>query len=117
MPKSHILENKHNAVISGAEFAVRMAGWLGVTLLLILVSLAAGVLGYRGIEGMAWIDAFYNASMIMGGMGAVDALHTDSGKIFASLYALYSNILMVACGGILLVPVFHRVLHHFHADK
>lgn len=117
MVKKPILENKHKAIISKTEFAARMARWLGLTMFIILVSLAIGVLGYRGFEGMDWIDALLNASMILGGMGEVDALHTVGGKLFASFYALYSGILLVVCGGLLLVPVFHRVLHHFHAEK
>jgi hypothetical protein len=44
-------------------------------------------------------------------------LATVGGKLFAGLYALYCGILLVVCGGLLLVPVFHRVLHRFHADK
>ena len=117
MPKKQILESKHRAVISKSAFAARMARWLGVTLAIIFVSLMIGVLGYRGFEGMAWIDALLNAAMILGGMGEVDALHTVGGKLFAAFYALYSGILLVVCGGLLLVPVFHRVLHHFHAEN
>ncbi len=117
MVKKPILETRNKAVISKTAFAVRMARWLGVTLLIIVASLILGVLGYRGFEDMDWVDALLNASMILGGMGEVDALHTTGGKLFASFYALYSGILLVVCGGLLLVPVFHRVLHHFHAEK
>lgn len=117
MPKKPMLETKHKAVISQKAFALRMAHWMGITLLIIIVSLVLGVIGYHGFEGMPWIDALLNASMILGGMGEVDALHTVGGKLFASFYALYSGILLVVCGGLLLVPVFHRVLHHFHAEK
>jgi hypothetical protein len=66
---------------------------------------------------MAWIDALVNASMLLGGMGPVDALHTDGGKIFASFYAIYCGIFLIVCGGVLLVPVFHRVLHKFHGER
>ncbi len=117
MVKKPILENKHKAIISKTEFAMRMAHWLCVTLTIIIVSLVLGVIGYHSFEDMLWIDALLNASMILGGMGEVDALHTVGGKLFASFYALYSGILLVVCGGLLLVPVFHRVLHHFHAEK
>jgi hypothetical protein len=66
---------------------------------------------------MDWLDALLNASMILGGMGPVDTLHTDGGKWFASFYALYSGLFFIICGGLLLAPVFHRILHHFHAEK
>jgi hypothetical protein len=65
---------------------------------------------------MPWIDAFLNASMILGGMGEIDILHTIGGKLFAAFYAIYSGIFLVVCGGLLLVPIFHRILHRFHAD-
>ncbi len=115
MLKKPLLETKNKTVISKAAFAARMAHWLCVTIVIIFISLAVGVIGYHAFEDMAWIDAFLNASMILGGMGEVDALHTVGGKLFASFYALYSGLLLVVCGGLLLVPVFHRVLHHFHA--
>lgn len=94
-----------------------MFRWLGLTLFLLALSLAAGVIGYRHFEHMQWIDALLNAAMILGGMGEIDTLHTTGGKLFAAFYAIYSGIFLVACGGLLLVPVFHRVLHRFHADR
>ena len=112
-----MLERRHTSPISTKAFAGRMVRWLVLTLLLIGVSLAIGVLGYRYFESMPWIDALLNAAMILGGMGEIDTLHTTAGKLFAAFYALYSGIFLVVCGGLLLVPVFHRVLHRFHADR
>jgi len=83
---------------------------------LVLISLSVGVLGYRGLEHMAWIDALLNASMIMGGMGPVDTLHTVPGKLFASLYALYCGLVLLVSAGILLAPVVARFLHRFHIE-
>jgi hypothetical protein len=83
---------------------------------LVFVSLAIGVLGYRGLEHLAWIDALLNAAMIMGGMGPVDTLHTVPGKLFASFYALYCGLVLLVTAGILLAPVFARFLHRFHIE-
>ena len=82
-----------------------------------IVSLLVGMLGYRYLEGFAWIDCFLNTSMLLGGMGEIDTLKTEGGKLFAGLYSLYSGLFMIICGGLLLAPVFHRILHHFHADE
>ena len=112
-----MFEPRHKPVLSPKAFLARMAGWLGITLLVILLSLSVGMTGYWFFEGMPWIDAFLNAAMILGGMGPMTPLATVGGKLFAGLYALYCGILLVVCGGLLLVPVFHRVLHRFHADK
>lgn len=111
-----MFEHKTKPPISNKAFANRMFLWLGVTLLVFVLSLMIGVMGYHYFENMAWIDAFLNASMILGGMGEIDILHTIGGKLFAAFYAIYSGIFLVVCGGLLLVPIFHRVLHHFHAD-
>ena len=55
--------------------------------------------------------------MILGGMGPVNELHSDGAKIFASIYALYSGLLVLALMGIVLSPVVHRVMHKFHVDE
>jgi hypothetical protein len=112
-----ILEPLHKPVLSRKAFLGRLAIWGGVTVVLMLASLLVGMVGYHGFEGMPWIDAFFNAAMILGGMGPAGVMTTDAGKLFAGLYALYCGILFLFCGGMLLVPVFHRVLHRFHADR
>jgi hypothetical protein len=65
---------------------------------------------------LSFVDAFLNASMIIGGMGPVAPLEDDAGKIFAASYALYAGLLLIAVTGIVLAPVLHRVLHAIHAD-
>lgn len=90
---------------------------LGIALPLLALSLMIGVCGYRFIEGMPWVDALLNASMIMGGMGPAAELHSVSGKIFASCYALYSGLFLIAVTGYLLIPFLHRILRKFEANK
>jgi hypothetical protein len=56
--------------------------------------------------------------MILGGMGPVDPLKTNAGKVFASVYALYSGLALIAVVGLMLAAILHRMLHIFHiADK
>ncbi len=84
---------------------------------IIIISLAIGVVGYRYLGGLeSWVDCIYNASMILGGMGPVDPLKTDAGKLFASAYALFSGVTLLTSVGVLLAPVLYRLLHHFHVD-
>jgi hypothetical protein len=86
--------------------------------LLLMFSLGIGVAGYHFLEGLSWIDALLNASMILGGMGPVNPIHTDIGKVFASFYALYSGVILLASVGVLATPILHRFLHRFHlADE
>lgn len=112
-----MLEHKSKPVISRKAFTHRLLKWTSLTFVLVALSLYVGVAGYHYLENMPWIDALLNASMILGGMGEVDALKTNAGKVFASFYALYSGFFLIICGGLLMVPVFHRVLHKFHAEK
>ena len=83
---------------------------------LIAVSLSGGMAGYHLLEGMPWIDAFVNASMILSGMGPVGELKTSGGKLFAGFYALYSGLAAITIAAILLGPVLHRFLHRFHLE-
>lgn len=111
------LEHHTESVIPLRAFLIRLVRSGILALALVLVSLVGGMLGYHGFEGLSWTDAFLNASMILGGMGPVDALHTTAGKVFAGAYALYSGLIVIAVAGILLAPVVHRVLHKFHASS
>lgn len=87
---------------------------LGVALL--AASLGIGILGYHFIEGLSWIDSILNASMILGGMGPVNELHTVAGKLFASFYALFSGSVFLVVAGIVIAPVAHRFLHRLHLE-
>lgn len=109
-------ERKHHPVLSRRQFARRMFRSAGIAAALIVVSLFAGMCGYHYLENLPWVDSFLNASMILGGMGPVDPLKTEAGKVFAGCYALYSGLIVIISAGVLLAPAFHRMLHKFHAE-
>lgn len=115
--KTLMLEQRSKPLISKTAFAGRLLQWLLITFILLIISLLTGVIGYRYFENMPWIDALLNAAMILGGMGEITELHTTGGKLFAACYAIYCGIFLIICGGLLLVPVFHRLLHRFHGDQ
>ena len=89
----------------------------GFAALVIGVSLAIGTAGYHWLAEFPWLDAFLNASMLLGGMGPVGELATTSGKLFAALFAIYCGVVFLALAAILVTPVFHRVLHRFHWEQ
>ena len=99
-----------------AMFYRRLSANLLIALCLIALSLAVGMSGYHFLAGLAWIDAFQNAAMILSGMGPVDTLTTPGAKLFAGLYALYSGLALVATAGLILAPILHRFLHRFHLE-
>jgi hypothetical protein len=88
-----------------------------VALGVLVFGLGIGVLGYRFIAHLSWVDLLPNASMILGGMGPVDPLPTNAAKIFASLYALFSGLAFIGIVSVLLAPFVHRLLHRVHAEE
>lgn len=111
-----MFEHRSQPPIPLSAFLVRLAQSTGVGLLLICVSLAIGMIGYHSLEQLSWMDSFLNASMLLGGMGPVNAPTTDNGKLFAGIYALYCGLIVILVAGVILAPVAHRLLHKFHLD-
>ena len=107
-------EHKDQPLLPRAQFIKRAVLHFCFSLSLIILSLGMGVIGYRVFEKYSWLDSLMNAAMILSGMGVVDRPVTDTGKIFASLYALFSGVLFVAGAGIIFAPFVHRILHHLH---
>lgn len=109
-------ETKREKPIAWAHFVDRMVRHGLIAGLLIVVSLGIGIAGYMGLDHLKLVDAFLNASMILGGMGPVAPTESNAAKIFAGFYALYSGLVFLVVAGLLLAPVVHRVLHRFHAE-
>lgn len=107
-------ERKHKRPLTAAEFAVRMTWHLAAVVALVALSLAVGMYGYHHYEQLGWIDSFLNAAMILGGMGPVDTVRTDAGKLFAGIYALYAGLILLIVAGVLFAPVIHRIAHKIH---
>jgi len=82
--------------------------------LIFLSSLGIGMLGYHELENLTWTDSYANAAMILSGMGPLKDLTTDAGRIFAGTYALFSGILFLVIMALVLAPMLHRFIHHFH---
>ena len=109
-------ESRHQHLLGFGAFAQRFAKHVGVASLLVLPSLLVGIAGYHFLEGMTWIDAFANAAMILSGMGPLEPLKTNAGKIFAGAYAIWSGLILIVAAGVILAPIVHRVLHRFHME-
>lgn len=107
-------ERKSEPIAPLGVFLARWARWLGAVLLFVGASLGFGVWGYGHFEGMPVVDAFENAAMILSGMGPVEPMRSEAGKVFAGLYAIYSGIVVIAATGVLLAPLIHRVVHRLH---
>lgn len=112
-----LYEHRNSRPITRAAFAGRFARHAAVALGLMILSLGIGIAGYEYFEDLPWRDAFLNSAMLLGGMGPVDPPQTPAGKIFAGLYALYAGLVFLFVAGVLLVPLLHRILHHFHWEE
>ena len=111
-----MFEHRSEPLLSRKAYLARLLRSAGVAAALIGGSLLIGVVGYHWLGRLAWIDSVLNASMILGGMGPVDRIESISGKLFASAYAIYSGVMLLASVGLLLSPGLHRLLHRFHVD-
>ena len=80
-------------------------------------TLVLGMSIYHWAEGLDWPDAFLNASMLLGGMGPVNSLHTTAGKLLAGLYALFAGVVFLVLAGVMLTPAIHHVLQRFHLER
>lgn len=112
-----LYEKRSQPLLPRQEFIKRYLAHAAIAGGVILGSLLIGVLGYHFLEGFGWIDSILNASMILGGMGPVNPLQTNAGKLFASAYALFSGMIFLVITGLLFAPLFHRFLHHFHYEE
>ncbi len=110
-------EHRHQPLLPFNIFLRRILRNVVIAGAVATAALGIGILGYRFTENLPWIDALLNASMILGGMGPVSELHTTAGKLFASWYALFSGVVFITSAGILVAPLLHRFLHHFHLEE
>jgi len=109
-------EHRSQPLLPVRHFIRRLAGHSLAAVAIVSFSLAAGTLGYHFWARLAWIDAFLNASMLLGGMGPVGELTTTGGKIFAAVFALYSGLMLIGVTTLILAPILHRILHRVHLE-
>jgi hypothetical protein len=109
-----MFEHHRQPLVPKEVFLRRLLRHGGIAMALIASSLFMGVLGYRFIGGLGWVDAIENAAMILGGMGPTSPMTTNAAKLFAACYALFSGIVFLVGVAVLLAPVLHRFMHRFH---
>ena len=109
-------EPMHMQPIPRGLFLWRMLRHIGYSGVLAIASLVVGIVGFELFGRMSFVDAFLNASMLLGGMGPVGLdKDTPQGlKLFAAFYALYAGLVFLIVASIIFAPVVHRVLHRFH---
>jgi hypothetical protein len=107
-------EGRNQPLLSRGRFLLRLARSLRAAAAIVAVALLVGVLGYRFVAGLAWVDAIHQSAMILTGMGPVNPMTSDGAKLFSSGYALLSAVVFVLSASIVTAPLIHRLLHRFH---
>lgn len=103
-------------ILPPKAFAKRLFGYFLISMAFMVGSLFIGTVGYHIFADLSWVDSFYNASMILTGMGPGSILSTNSGKLFSSFYALFSGIVFLTTAAIFISPIAHRLLHLLHIE-
>jgi hypothetical protein len=111
-----MFEHYREPLIPGRHFVLRLFRHLLIAIALVFAALALGAFGYHYTENLPWIDSVLNASMILTGMGPVNTMQTNFGKLFATFYALFSGVVFLTLAAVLFAPALHRFLHKFHLE-
>src|SRR5438046_6210616 len=101
-------ERGKQPLLSAARFAKRVIRHFILAFLVLAAGLGIGVLWYHCFGELNWIDSLLNASMILGGMGPVDTLHSSAAKIIASCYALFSGRAFIGIARLIVSPFSRR---------
>lgn len=116
IPQIIAFERLSEPLATSRVFAGRLLSSFVLGIVLVGMTLFAGMWGYHSLEGLCWLDAYVSASMIMSGMGVLAAPATDAGKLFAGSYALFCGLVLIAATAIMFSPVIHRFLHQMHVE-
>jgi hypothetical protein len=109
-------EHKRQPVVPIKTFYQRILKNILIALFILMVCLAIGVAGYHFTDNIPWIDSLHNASMILSGMGPVVEIKSEAGKIFSSVYALFSGVVFLSIVGFILAPAIHRIFHRLNHE-
>jgi hypothetical protein len=112
-----MFERRHQPLLARHLFLGRVKRSAIAFLVIVGASLVLGTVGYRFTAQLPWVDALLNASMILTGMGPVNAMTTVPAKLFAAAYALFSGVAFLSGIGVLAAPVVHRFAHRFHLEE
>jgi hypothetical protein len=112
-----MFEQRKQQLASMAVFYQRVLKHIFIAVLVMIICLCIGIIGYHYSANISWLDAVHNASMILSGMGPVVEIKTVPGKWFSSVYALFSGVVFITNIGIILAPALHRMFHRLHLGE
>lgn len=76
------------------------------TIFLLIIVLLIGMIGFRYLVNLSWIDSFQNTTFYMAGLGPVAVMQTNTQKLFAGGYAIIAGIIYLAIAAYLISQIF-----------
>lgn len=110
-------ERKNEPLIPIEKFIIRQLKHVLYAVVIFIGITLIGVIGNMWFESINPHDAILNISLIVAGIGPFVLPASVGGKIFFSLYGVFVGLVFMATIGIVLAPLAHRLLHHFHLDE
>jgi hypothetical protein len=111
-----MFERSDQPLISFRHFAVRLMKALLFVLAIDGAAVLLGAIGYRLFAGMDWLSACDDAVMVITGNGLVIPVKNEAGRIFSMFDAVIGVLIFITTAGMVLAPIFHRILHTFHLE-
>ncbi len=112
-----MFETHDQPLLSSPKFVKRVILGLAIGLGIDLLAVTLGATGYHLLEGWDWLDAFSSSAMVVTGNSPLKTPDTPGGKVFIMFDALLGALTFISVAGVILSPVFHRLLHSFHIGK
>ena len=110
-------EPKRSPIIERKHFYLRALRYIFYAFVMVVFSVSIGTVGYHYYGLLSWIDALYNACMILAGVWPIAPMPTSEAKLFASIYALFSGTAFFSVIAVVMAPVIHRFLHIINKDN
>ena len=107
-------ERQQEQLLPRKQFATRMVIFAILGIIIEAAAIFIGTMGYHFLENLNWLDGTLNAAMVITGNGPAFPPHTEAAKIFQILFSVTGVISFVVVLSVIIAPVFHRILHHFH---
>jgi hypothetical protein len=104
------------ALPSSRQFARHVARNAALAVGLAVAAVAAGAVGFHGLNGLGWLDAVLDASLTLNGVGPVHPIEGTWAKWFVAAYALVGGLVYLSTIGIFLAPLARHMMHRLHLD-
>lgn len=113
---SIMYESKKQPLLPARHFRYRLLAHVFYALIVMVVTMAIGVIAHLILEPINWHDALLNTALIIGGLGPYIVPESVAGKVFFALYSMFVGLVFIGTLGLILAPLAHRIIHKFHLD-